>query len=55
MILVTGGTSTIGKHLKEYLPEAKYVSSSDFDLTRQTDVEKMFTYIKPTLIILIDI
>lgn len=51
MILVTGGTSTIGKHLKEFLPEAKYISSSDFDLTRQTDVEKMFKYIKPKIVI----
>ena len=24
MILVTGGTSTIGKHLKEFFPDAKY-------------------------------
>ena len=51
MILVTGGTSTIGKHLKEFFPEAKYISSSDFDLTRQTDVEKMFKYIKPNIVI----
>jgi len=32
-ILVTGGTSTVGKHLKELLPDAIYVSSKDCDLT----------------------
>tara|TARA_R110000851_G_scaffold329195_1_gene500834 strand:- start:118 stop:1023 length:906 start_codon:yes stop_codon:yes gene_type:complete len=50
-ILVTGGTSTIGKHLKEFLPDAKYVSSSMFDLTRQDDVYRMFADIKPTIVI----
>tara|TARA_R110000824_G_C15158334_1_gene671661 strand:+ start:471 stop:1379 length:909 start_codon:yes stop_codon:yes gene_type:complete len=51
MILVTGGTSTIGKHLMEYFPDAKYVSTSDFDLTSQSDVRKMFKYIKPTIVV----
>jgi GDP-L-fucose synthase len=51
MILVTGGTSTIGKHLKEFHPDAKYISSSMFDLTRQDEVEKMFKYVKPTIVI----
>lgn len=32
-ILVTGGTSTVGKHLKEILPDAVYISSKDCDLT----------------------
>lgn len=51
MILVTGGTSTIGKHLKEFHPDAKYISSSMFDLTRQEEVERMFAYVKPTIVI----
>jgi len=51
MILVTGGTSTIGKHLKEFYPDAKYISSSMVDLTRQDEVEKMFKDIKPTIVI----
>jgi len=51
MILVTGGTSTIGKHLMEYFPDANYMSSSDFDLTSQIDVQKMFKYIKPTIVV----
>ena len=51
MILITGGTSTIGKHLMEYFPDAKYVASSDFDLTSQADVQKMFEYIKPTIVV----
>ena len=32
-ILVTGGTSTVGKHLKEVLSDAIYISSKDCDLT----------------------
>ena len=51
MILVTGGTSTIGKHLMEYFPDAKYVATADFDLTSQADVQKMFKYIKPTIVV----
>ena len=51
MILVTGGTSTIGKHLKEFFPDAKYISSSMFDLTRQAEVEQMFKDIKPTIVV----
>jgi GDP-L-fucose synthase len=51
MILITGGTSTIGKHLREYLPDGKYVSSSEFDLITQTDVQKMFKYIKPKIVV----
>jgi GDP-L-fucose synthase len=51
MILITGGTSTIGKHLREYLPDGKYVSSSDFDLINQTDVQNMFKYIKPKIVV----
>lgn len=51
MILITGGTSTIGKHLREYLPDGKYVSSSDFDLINQNDVQNMFKYIKPKIVV----
>ena len=35
----------------EYFPDAKYMSSSDFDLTSQTEVQKMFKYIKPRIVV----
>lgn len=37
-ILVTGGSGLVGRHLREILPEATYISSSDFDLTSESDV-----------------
>ncbi|HUF05023.1 MAG TPA: NAD-dependent epimerase/dehydratase family protein [Aridibacter sp.] len=41
-ILVTGGSGLVGSHLKRFLPDASYISSSDFDLTRETDVKRLF-------------
>ncbi|QQS41974.1 MAG: NAD-dependent epimerase/dehydratase family protein [Acidobacteriota bacterium] len=41
-ILVTGGSGLVGSHLKRYLPDASYISSSDFDLTREKDVQRLF-------------
>ena len=32
MILVTGGSGLVGKHLKDVLPEAVYISSRDYNL-----------------------
>ena len=32
-ILVTGGSGLVGKYLKKILPNAKYISSKDYDLT----------------------
>lgn len=41
-ILVTGGSGLVGSHLRELLPDASYISSSDFDLTKESDVESLF-------------
>jgi GDP-L-fucose synthase len=41
-ILVTGGSGLIGTSLKTKIPQATYVSSKDYDLTNQLDVERMF-------------
>lgn len=49
--LVTGGNGLLGRALQEIMPEAKYVSSSDYDLTNQEDVNKMFRYIRPDVVI----
>lgn len=50
-ILVTGGTSTVGKHLQQILPQAMYLSSKDCDLTSYKDTLEVFTEIKPDIII----
>ena len=41
-ILVTGGTSMTGKHLKAYLPVAHYLSSKDCDLRDPHAVDSLF-------------
>ncbi|HVE58154.1 MAG TPA: NAD-dependent epimerase/dehydratase family protein [Pyrinomonadaceae bacterium] len=40
-ILVTGGSGLVGRHLKEILPEANYISSKDYDLRSEADVKKL--------------
>jgi len=50
-ILITGGTSTIGKHLKEILPDAIYVSSKDCDLTDIKMVRWMISSYTPDVVI----
>lgn len=50
-IVVTGGTSTVGKHLKEVIPNAIYLSSSDCDLTDYTSTYSLFCKIKPDVVI----
>lgn len=41
----------VGKSLKQYLPNAVYISSKDYDLTSENDVNKMFEILKPDVII----
>ena len=41
-ILVTGGSGLVGSHLKNFLPDATYISSADFDLTSETEVKELF-------------
>jgi len=50
-ILVTGGTSTVGKHLQQILPQAIYLSSKDCDLTSYKDTLEVFTEIKPDVVV----
>lgn len=40
-ILVTGGSGMVGSHLREILPEATYISSSQYDLTSESDVKHL--------------
>jgi len=50
-ILVTGGSGLVGTALSKILPDAIYVSSSDYDLTSEKDVVDMFEEIKPQRIV----
>lgn len=50
-ILVTGGSGLVGGWLKHSLPDATYLSSSDFDLTSEDAVRRMFHIHHPDTII----
>jgi GDP-L-fucose synthase len=50
-MLVTGGTGLVGSYLKKILPDAIYVSSSDYNLLNQNDVNHMLKDIQPDVII----
>ena len=50
-MLVTGGTGLVGRYLKKILPDATYVSSSDYNLLDQDDIRHMFRDIQPNTII----
>jgi len=50
-ILVTGGSGLIGNALKEEMPDATYVSSKDYNLINENEVEKMFIEHKPEIVI----
>ena len=41
-ILVTGGSGLVGRYLKQIMPDAYYISSNDYDLTREHEVELLF-------------
>lgn len=50
-IIVTGGSSMVGNHLKSLLPRAIYVNSSHVDLTKQSEVARLIGYAKPRMVI----
>ena len=50
-ILVTGGSGLVGKYLKKILPNAYFISSRDYDLRKENDVEKIFEKIQPDCVI----
>ncbi len=41
-ILITGGSGQVGKELQHFLPNGYFISSKDYDLTREKDVQKLF-------------
>ncbi len=50
-ILVTGGSGLVGTYLKKILPNAKYISSKDYDLTKEEEVKKLFNQNKFSTVI----
>jgi GDP-L-fucose synthase len=50
-ILVTGGSGMLGKHLQELYPDAIFISSKKYDLTRESEVESMYNYYSPDIVI----
>tara|TARA_Y100001963_G_scaffold103835_1_gene142998 strand:+ start:289 stop:1182 length:894 start_codon:yes stop_codon:yes gene_type:complete len=51
MILVTGGSGLVGKHLKDIMPDAVYISSKDFDLMDIDRVDAMMDFFKPKVVV----
>jgi GDP-L-fucose synthase len=50
-ILVTGGSGLVGKYLKNYLPDAIFLSSKDYDLTTEEGVKRMYLEHKPDIVV----
>lgn len=50
-ILITGGSGMLGKHLRELYPDAIFISSKDYNLVREHEVEAMFRYHQPDIVI----
>jgi GDP-L-fucose synthase len=50
-LLVTGGTGLVGNALQKVCPDAIYVSSKDYDLTKEVEVKTMFEKYRPTNVI----
>ena len=51
MILVTGGSGLVGKHLKDVLPNAIYLSSKDANLLNAKSVDTIIGNVKPDIVI----
>ena len=51
MILVTGGSGLVGKHLQDIMEDAVFLSSSDGNLLRVDDIEYLLKYYKPDVVV----
>ena len=47
-VLVTGGSGLVGNALQRVCPDAVYVSSKDYDLTKEAEVKAMFEKYRST-------
>lgn len=50
-ILITGGSGMVGRSLKEFMPDALYISSKDCDLTNPIETELLLKDYRPNVII----
>ena len=50
-ILITGGTGLVGRHLQKFLPDGKYLSSLDANLTNYEETKEVLEYYQPKRII----
>jgi GDP-L-fucose synthase len=50
-VLVTGGSGLLGMHMKKIRPDFFYLSSSDCDLTKRNEIDRVFKEIKPNIIV----
>ena len=50
-ILVTGGSGLVGKHLKDVLPDATYLSSKDVNLLHIESVDNIIGTNKPDIVV----
>lgn len=50
-ILVTGGSGMLGQNLQKIMPEASYVGSSNYDLTKRSEVSRMYSEFRPHTVI----
>jgi len=50
-LLVTGGSGLVGNALRKIYPDAIYISSKDYDLTKEKDVKAMFEKHRPSRVI----
>jgi len=50
-LLITGGTGLVGNALQKVCPDAIYVSSKDYDLTKEVEVKAMFEKYRPINVI----
>jgi len=40
--LITGGSGLVGSYLKNYIPDGTFISSKDYDLTKEIEVQRLF-------------
>lgn len=50
-IVVTGGSGLVGSHLNKILPDAIYLSSKDYNLISEKEVDRMYNELKPDCVI----
>jgi GDP-L-fucose synthase len=50
-IIVTGGSGLVGSYLKKIIPNAIYLSSKNFDLTKEDEVLKMYKTYNPEIVV----